>query len=543
MQSPSQSSNSGSSSDAGDDAFASEIPLAPLRQTRRLPRGVSTALLRSQVQNRAGRPGDGEEGPSDETLRDEYNRLEQGFFEVLEQDRADVNRCLVREKKFTANYFYMSINRLWAKTEGPVSPYGASVAEYKDPNYEIWPRGRHLSELSFYGQIWDFFRFMWQHTKPYKTVAYILVFSVARPLHNALLAYVTQRVTEDPQNSPLWLFYLCPLSTCCKQFIYWRYQMSVPLNSQRVQLRSVLLSQRVRFGWDHPIAQKWTSGRFTALLKDIDEVINAIWQNCLNIFDDMVTLVYLVILVYLNLIWQFNGETAGEEDVGTMSYGIYFGLFFGLGMVSMGAPFLWFHFFYKKVQECEEMIREGQSLYMSCSSNAVNTGKDEVFIGITSKLKNHGNSPIGVGDVDSNASSHEVSNGNMFLAGTEGDARKAFWIFGRTTFRSFFHRLAWENNFTGVTQLTYGPIIAWALLTMEGFGEGNVSSILIVLSSLGDLVNLSSRILDQLVQMCRGSSTLLDVAEILNADIEYKEESDVGIETGGSVRFGTDDAC
>mmetsp|Transcript_8390 Transcript_8390/g.17589 ORF Transcript_8390/g.17589 Transcript_8390/m.17589 type:complete len:152 (-) Transcript_8390:170-625(-) len=101
----------------------------------------------------------------------------------------------------------------------------------------------------------------------------------------------------------------------------------------------------------------------------------------------------------------------------------------------------------------------------------------------------------------------------------------------------FFHRLAWTSNY-GLISKIFGPIVAYFLLTAEGFGAANLTSTIIILVSLQDLSNLSTKLLDYLVSMARGCSTLLDVAEILNADVEYKEASD--IEDGGGKKDGKD---
>jgi hypothetical protein len=81
-------------------------------------------------------------------------------------------------------------------------------------------------------------------------------------------------------------------------------------------------------------------------------------------FDDMVTIIYLLLLCFLNLAW---GQQDNEQRLDARSYGAYVGVFVALGLVTMFLPFLWFHFFHKKVNECEAMIREGQALYMSVS--------------------------------------------------------------------------------------------------------------------------------------------------------------------------------
>jgi len=473
--------------------------------------------------------------PSDESLRLEYVRLEKAFLKGLERDTSDVRRCLEREKKFTVEYFRMSTNRLWAAKDGPVTPYAASVEEYKDGN-DIWPRGREIADLSVYKQIWDFFCFMWRHTKPYSTVALILLMSLTRPLQNALLGYVAQEVEKDPKGVPPWLYFTPFFAKAFDRFLYWHYELLVPLNSQRVQLRSVLISQRVRFDDDHPLAKKWTAGRFTGLLKDVDDVINKIWKSCLSMFDDMVTIFYLLVLCFLNLAWQFRGETLeGAQTPDASAYGAYVGIFVALGIVTMGLPFLWFHFFYQKVLQCEEMIREGQSMYMSSSSDAVAMGVEGTFLGLSlnydsSNEQDNREASTTSNDVDSTKT-------NVYLDGVEGTARKAFWIYGRTTFRAFFHRLAWTSNY-GLISKIFGPIVAYFLLTAEGFGAANLTSTIIILVSLQDLSNLSTKLLDYLVSMARGCSTLLDVAEILNADVEYKEASD--IEDGGGKKDGKD---
>ena len=460
--------------------------------------------------------------PSDESLRLEYIRLEKTFLEGLERDTSDVRRCLEREKKFTVDYSRMSTNRLWAAKDGPVAPYAASIEEYKDGN-DIWPRGRELADLSVYKQIWDFFCFMWRHTKPYSTVALILLMSFTKPLQNALLGYVAQEIEKDPKGVPLWLYFTPFFAKAFERFLYWHYELLVPLNSQRVQLRSVLLSQRVRFDDNHPLAKKWASGRFTGLLKDVDDVINKIWKSCLSMFDDMVQIVYLLVLCLLNLAWQFRGGTAeGAQTPNAAEYGTYVGVFVALGIVTMGLPFLWFHFFHHKVMQCEEMIREGQSMYMSSSSDAVAMGVEGTFLGFS---------------LNTSTASNGSAKTNVYLDGVEGTARKAFWIFGRTTFRAFFHRLAWTANFSLISKI-FGPVVAYVLLTAQGFGAANLTSTIIILVSLQDLSNLSSKLLDYLVSMSRGCSTLLDVAEILNADVEYKEASD--IEDGGGKKGGKD---
>ena len=305
----------------------------------------------------------------------------------------------------------------------------------------IWPNGRDLNELSIYGQIYDFFRFMWRHTKPCKTVAMILLMSISRPLQTAIMSYVAQQIEQNPATVPLWLYLMSTFLEMISKTLYWWYEMWVPLNSQRVQMRSVLLSKRTSLPDDHPLAIKWPSGRFTGLLKDVDDVVNNVWKSCLSVFDDLVTVIYLLILCFGNLAVSATTNNSGQMQ--GSDYGIYVAVFIGFGILTMVAPFLWFNMLYGKVEECETMIREGQMIYMSCSADAVWRGSES----------------------------------------TTKNGRKSFWIFGRTTFRSFFHRLAWTTNFSILSHFL-GALAAYGLLTASAFGGGSLTSILIVLLSL-----------------------------------------------------------
>ena len=108
----------------------------------------------------------------------------------------------------------------------------------------------------------------------------------------------------------------------------------VPLNSQRVQFRCVLLKKRVRLPHDHPMAVKWSSGRFPGLLKDVDDVVNSIWNNQLSMFDDLVSMMYLLVLCFVQL------ATSVEENLDSNAYAVYVAVFIGLGMVTMVMPYV-----------------------------------------------------------------------------------------------------------------------------------------------------------------------------------------------------------
>ena len=431
---------------------------------------------------------------SDAVLARRYRQLDALFHEGVVRDTADIETGMERERSFQVDWNRMSRNKLWREESGPYpAVYEGTVEEYMygrisrggsetekspaDPTMLfLWPNGRNLKDLSIYGQIYDFFRFMWRHTKPYKTVAMILLMSVTRPLQTAIVSYVAQQIESNPTTVPIWLYLTSTFLEMISKTLYWWYEMWVPLNSQRVQMRSVLLSKRTSLPDDHPLAIKWPAGRFTGLLKDVDDVVNNVWKSCLSIFDDLVSIIYLLILCFSNLAISTNSNT---EQLQGSDYGTYVAVFVGFGLITMGAPFLWFNMLYGKVQECETMIREGQMIYMSCSADAVARGSES----------------------------------------TTKNGRKSFWIFGRTTFRSFFHRLAWTTNFSILSHFL-GALAAYGLLTASAFGGGSLTSILIVLLSLKELSAMSPKVLDKLILMSRGCNSLRDVAELMNADID-----------------------
>lgn len=265
----------------------------------------------------------------------------------------------------------------------------------------------------------------------------------------------------------------------------------VPLNSQRVQFRCVLLKKRVRLPHDHPMAVKWSSGRFPGLLKDVDDVVNSIWNNQLSMFDDLVSMLYLLVLCFVQL------ATSVEENLDSNAYAVYVAVFIGLGMVTMVMPYVWFWLLDGTMQQCETMIRDGQALYMSASNNRVVSNGDLLFESLIGE------------NVDTERRRKENET-----------ASKSYWLYGRTTFRAFFHRLAWQTNYSLFTH-AWAPIAAYILLTEEGFGASfGTQNILIILLSLRDLNKLSVKLLEYLMSMSRGCNTLRDVADLLNAKVD-----------------------
>ena len=445
---------------------------------------------------------------SDSTLRKEYFRLEVEYRRRIAQDKSDAKKGLERERYFTVDYNRMSRNKLWASKEGPeCAYYDASPEQYKEN--DIWPRGRDLRKLNFYSQLFDFFRFMWAHTKPYKTVAVIMIMSVGKPFQVAAISVVVQYIEKNPTTAPLWLFYINFYGYTLEWFLYWWYQMWVPLNSQRVQMRCVLLQQRARLPYDHPIAKQWQAGRFNGLLKDVDEVINGVWQSMLDMIDDMVSMVYLIVLCFVNLKYSLEVNPDGN------AYAIYVGLFIGLGVFTMALPFVWFHLFDPSVQETERMIREGQALYMSASQERLAAGE--------SLYRTQSGGRIADGENVDDIEGCEVERRKQ----ADSIAVISYWLYGRTTFRGFFHRLAWETNY-GFMMQAAGPLIAYFLLTKEGFASTfGTANIIIVLFSLEKLQDLSKKLLQYLIKMSRGCNVLRDVADILNTNIQNYDPIDL----------------
>lgn len=424
--------------------------------------------------------------------------LDDAYRQSIARDNADVEKCKQRERRFNTDYNRMARNKLWADTESELSDYDVSPEEYKQ-NLEIWPRGRHLDTISLYSQLYDFFLFMWRHTRPYKILAIILLLAIERPFETTALSFVLQYIEENPATAPLWVYFFRLYLYLVERFLFWHYQLWVPLNSQRVQLRTVLLKQMSKLPHDHPLAYKWPSGRFTSLLNDVDIVVNGVWQSMLELIDRSVRIIYLIVLCCLNLAMSV-GENSGPN-----AYGIYLGLFFGLAILTMAAPFAWFYLFDNKMQECERMTREGHALYMSTSQQTYTVQR---ALSLLRGGEDH--------DLAMERGRKEIAN-----------AVQSYWLYGRTTFRAHFHRLAWETNYGLITN-SWSPLVAYFLMTRGSFGGSMGSAnILIVLLSLRDLVGSSAEILQYLVKMSRGCNVLRDIAEILNADVESYDQIDL----------------
>ncbi|KAL7530895.1 hypothetical protein ACHAWF_007351 [Thalassiosira exigua] len=223
----------------------------------------------------------------------------------------------------------------------------------------------------------------------------------------------------------------------------------------------------------------------------------------LSMFDDAMSMVFILILCFVNLkiAWVEDDESESQHP-----YIVYVGIFLALGLVTMVFPFVWFWMFVKKIDECETMIRDGQALYMSASND---------------KLLS----------VSASVSCHSM-HGQSTEDAADDTAVKAYWLYGRTTFRGFFHRLAWTTNFRRIQHFV-GPFVTYFLFTKGGFGVTySPANILIILLSLKELTILSTKLLDYMVKMSRGCNVLRDVAELLNAKIDNNPLLDLESGTG-----------
>lgn len=163
---------------------------------------------------------------SDAVLARRYRQLDALFHEGVERDTADIESGMERERSFQVDWNRMSRNKLWRKEPGPYpAVYEGTVKEYMQDVLFPWPNGRNLKDLCIYGQIYDFFRFMWRHTKPYKTVAMILLMSVTRPLQTAIVSYVAQPIESNPTTVPLWLYLTSTFLEMISKTLYWWYEM------------------------------------------------------------------------------------------------------------------------------------------------------------------------------------------------------------------------------------------------------------------------------------------------------------------------------
>ena len=115
--------------------------------------------------------------------------------------------------------------------------------------------------IGIYSQAYDFFRFMWNHTKPYTSVILIMVLALMEPFQVVAVSYVFKYIQTNPKSAPIWIYYINFIGYIVEKCLFWRYEILVPLNSQRVQMRCVLLQQRARLPHDHPVAKKWPTGR------------------------------------------------------------------------------------------------------------------------------------------------------------------------------------------------------------------------------------------------------------------------------------------
>lgn len=233
-------------------------------------------------------------------------------------------------------------------------------------------------------------------------------------------------------------------------------------------------------------------------------MIDWVWESLLNMIQGLTTMLYFILLCIIHLaiaVPKYPGETVS----------VFFksaSLFIFLGVTTMVLPVFWFGLFDSSVQACEQMIRDGQSLYMSAAHERL-AMRDQK--GLHQTQDHQG----GENDCD------------VVERRKEADriAVIAFWLYGRATFRSYFHQLAWQTNF-GLLSLLWCPLVAYFLLNKASFAS---AEILIILLSLYNIQHLSVQLLNTLISMDQGLKVLRDVAEILNANCEDYEPIDLEV--------------
>ena len=467
---------------------------------------------------------------------------------------------------------------------------GASTSDCDGDQVIIWPRGRNVNDLGLYGQVLDYFVFMWRHTKPYKTVGFIVLLATMKPFQNLAVSYVANAVEtsqfddENKNNNiggvgvPLYVYFLPVLVSVVERCVYWQYQLDVPLNSQRYQLRCMLLTQRVKIPDSHELAMKWTAGRFNGLLRDIDELVNGVWGSCLDIIKEMVTIVWTIVFCFLNLaiVYQKGYDPDLPDLLPTVDYVSYLILFLFVGLFTMLFPFVWFSKFgfVDALNSCETMVHDGQALYLSSASHAVRVdsaihSEEEESLSLPFLWKDKNGRNHGTSHSSRPVKTDNIQDGHIDFDGDNCDdgtslalhhyrrnsaataaavrkkrgvltlsARKSFRVFALTTFRSFFLKLAWTTNYEIIMSII-GAIVGYLILSAEGFGNRfSITSTLVVLLSLGDLTLISKRLLDYLTLMSRGCLVLSDVAELLNYSRDNNSSFSVhGDDGGGNTEY------
>jgi len=409
---------------------------------------------------------------------------------------------------------------------------------------------------------------MWRRTRPYKTVALLVVLALSQPAQTVAISYVTQTIANDATNAPLWLYFTPLLVTGFDRFMTWQFEEAVPLSGPKYHLRCFLLTQRLRLAARSTLAQKWSSpGRFLGLLNDLDELVNGVWGSCLNVMELLVSVIWIVVMCLVVVGASFFQDD--EEDSYSTNFGVYVSLFIGVAVVALIMPFVWFRFFAKKLLECDNMTEDAEALFLSASGNAIlasnttqlehgnarDSGKSQItvdqeamkrktelqFLGAAppdpdgtlvakdSRVHIYGDhQDIETGDpkvsqdllekgkyAENNRLRHSDT-ATISLGGLNSVANKAFKVFLLSSFRSFSFQLTMTTNFSLLSEI-YGPLCAYFVLTARGFGEDTAIT-LVILLSMRDFANISSSLLTLLIDMNKGCIVLKEVVELLNSD-------------------------
>ena len=205
--------------------------------------------------------------------------------QACERDRVDARDRLERERKFTVTWHRLSTNCFWKKEAGsPVVLLENSLQQYKETGN---PPTQH-GQVSLYGRhsprprpssVWPNLGLSLLHVPAYPTLQNIGPHyheSCYPALQNLTLSYMASAIETDPKGTSLAIYFLSLFVHVFDRSLNWWHEIYIPLNSQRYQLRCMLLTKRVQLKDSHPLAIKWTSGRFNGLLRDVDELVNGV---------------------------------------------------------------------------------------------------------------------------------------------------------------------------------------------------------------------------------------------------------------------------
>lgn len=98
----------------------------------------------------------------------------------------------------------LSRNLIWSKEHGPPVVLYQGMSTTTRPKARKYGLGGHnMQDLSIYAQIWGYFCFMWNRTRPRLVAMLIVVMTLSSPINIFLLGYITNEIVQDPSGVEL----------------------------------------------------------------------------------------------------------------------------------------------------------------------------------------------------------------------------------------------------------------------------------------------------------------------------------------------------